>query len=84
MPITKERFAEGLSELIAQCMEAGMHTSEMIGPLKAALAEARINSMPSKSDDAHNAKRGMAPMTEAQIRQALELEPYEPIPAQRL
>lgn len=29
-----ERFADALSELIGMCMEAGMHTSEMIEPME--------------------------------------------------
>lgn len=32
-----ERFADALSELIGMCMEAGMHTSEMIEPMEAQL-----------------------------------------------
>lgn len=29
-----ERFATALSELIGICMDAGMHPSEMVGPLR--------------------------------------------------
>jgi hypothetical protein len=39
--------------------------------------------MPTKFDDKYNAERGLPPMTEVQIREALKLEPYEPIPPQR-
>jgi len=30
----QEKFKTALSELIAQCMDAGMHTSEMIEPME--------------------------------------------------
>lgn len=82
-PATKpieERFTIALSELIGMCIEAGMHTSSMIGPLKKELLYVRQASMPSAEDDKYNAAGGLAPMTEAAIREALQLEAYEPIP----
>jgi hypothetical protein len=37
----QQRFSDALSELVCMCIEAGMHTSEMIGPLEAELKWAR-------------------------------------------
>ncbi len=79
----EERFTIALSELIGMCLDANMHPSEMIGPMKAELLWLRQASMPTKFDDKYNAERGFPPMTEAQIRESLKLEPYEPIPPQR-
>lgn len=77
---TKDRFTEALDALISGCMDAGMHSVEFIGPLKAALREMRSMSMPSKSDEAHNRAGGLAPMTTDDIRKALELDAFEPNP----
>lgn len=81
---TKEQFAEALTELINDHADRGMDEGECIGPLKAEIVRIRRHILlPSKSDDKYNAERGLPPMTEEQIRKALQLEPYEPIPPQR-
>jgi hypothetical protein len=75
------RFASALNELIHMCATGGMTYGDMIGPLKAALRTVRLETIPSADDDAYNAARGLKPMTEEQLRDALELEPGEPIPS---
>jgi hypothetical protein len=73
------RFATALDELIGMCATGGMTYGDMIGPLKAALRTVRLETIPSADDDAYNAARGLKPMTEEQLRDALE--PGEPIPS---
>src|SRR5688572_16923790 len=68
----EERFTIALSELIGMCMEAGMHTAAMIGPLKKELLYVRQASLPTAEDDKYNEERGLAPMTEAAIRKTLQ------------
>lgn len=76
---TKELFAEALDVLVDGCIDSGMGFCEFIGPLKTKLASLRSSATPGAEEDRYNAERGLSPMTEAQLREALELEPYEPI-----
>ena len=41
MPVTKERFAEALSELIGMCMDGGLHLMDMVPALEKELAWAK-------------------------------------------
>jgi hypothetical protein len=80
---TKEEFATALADFIAEWEDKGLSNEDMIGPLKSELLFMRRNIMPSKFDDKYNVDRGLPPLTEAQLREALQLEDYEPIPRQR-
>jgi hypothetical protein len=74
---TKEAFEDALELLVTACEQPhGLHAVDMIGPLKARLAECRENALSCFRQHGH----GNAPMTEAQIREALQLEPHEPMP----
>jgi hypothetical protein len=76
---TKEAFEDALELLITGCEQPqGLHAADMIGPLKARLAECRENALSSCRQHGH----GHPLMTEAQIRELLQLEPYEPLPRQ--
>jgi hypothetical protein len=76
----EDRFALALEQLVDMCIDAGMAPKDCIGPLKKHLLWARQSEWGRDYDDKYNADRGLAPRTEAQIREALELEPGEPLP----
>jgi hypothetical protein len=79
----QEKLAAILEIAVEAFSDRGMIDREIIETVKAELLRFRQNLFPSKSDDAFNAARGAPPMAEAEIREALALEPHEPIPPQR-
>lgn len=81
---TRVAFATELSTLIAEwTTDKGLDLGDALSAMKAEVVAIRHELLGTKATDAFNTKHGLPPMTNEQVRQILQLEPYEPIPPRR-